>query len=195
MALKSKPQQQIEKHVAKLGIQLTREKTKQRISKHNDKKKGHSNKLEIQLPNEITRLTKRWFSICCCVICPCVFFLQGQIGTQINKRVATGNGTAQQQKGKTQCGNKTQQTKCFRICRQGETGKVDSNAWDAGRQVTERKANPWNPQIEETKSRTAKLQKTKNKAQTKGKAQTRKTRGVKSQKKKKLGNDGTKDWT
>lgn len=164
MALKSKPQQQIEKHVAKLGIQLTREKTKQRISKHNDKKKGHSNKLEIQLPNEITRLTKRWFSICCCVICPCVFFLQGQIGTQINKRVATWNGTAQQQKGKKQCENKTQQTKCFRICRQGETGKVDSNAWDAGRQVTERKANPWNPQIEETKSRTAKLQKTKNKS-------------------------------
>lgn len=72
----------------------------------------------------------------------------------------------------------------FCICRQGETGKVDSNAWDAGRQVTERKANPWNPQIEETKSRTAKLQKTKNKAQTKGKAQTRKTRGVKSQTKK-----------
>lgn len=43
---------------------------------------------------------------------------------------------------------------------------------------------PETPQIEETKSRTAKLQKTKNKAQTKGKAQTRKTRGVKSQTKK-----------
>lgn len=119
------------------------------------------------------------------MICPCVFFLQGQIGTQINKRVATGNGTAQQQKGKTQCENKTQQTKCFFVfvVKVKQERSTQMHETPADKSLKERQI-PETPQIEETKSRTAKLQKTKNKAQTKGKAQTRKTRGVKSQTKK-----------